>query len=129
MKEVISTKKAPEAVGPYSQAIRAEGFVFISGMLPLDPKSGQLVAGSIKEQTRRVLDNLRGVLEEADSSLEEVVKTTIYLSDLADFPEANEIYAEYFRAPYPARATVGVRGLPKGVSVEIEAVALSGRVK
>jgi len=126
MKEVISTKKAPEAVGPYSQAVHAGGFIFVSAMLPLDPAGGQVVPGSIGDQARRVLLNLAGVLEEAGSSLDEVVKTTVYLTDMMDFPAINELYAGFFRAPYPARATVEVKGLPKGVLVAIDAVALSG---
>lgn len=113
-------------MGPYSQAVHAGGFIFVSAMLPLDPAGGQVVPGSIGDQARRVLLNLAGVLEEAGSSLDEVVKTTVYLTDMMDFPAINELYAGFFRAPYPARATVEVKGLPKGVLVAIDAVALSG---
>ena len=123
---VISTDAAPGAIGPYSQAIVAGEFVFCSGQIPLDPASGQLVTGAIEEQTRRVLDNLRAVLSAAGTSLERVVKTTIFLADMNDFTTVNSIYAEYFQYEPPARSTVQVARLPRDVRVEIEAIALRG---
>ena len=121
---VVSTSSAPPAIGPYSQAITAGEFVFCSGQIPLDPANGQLVEGDIEAQTRRVLDNLRAVLEAAGSSLERVVKTTIFLQDMSDFQIVNGIYAEYFGSEPPARSTVQVARLPRDVRVEIEAIAL-----
>ena len=123
-KEVISTQNAPEAVGAYSQAIRANGLVFCSGQVPLDPASGELVQGSVGEQARRCLDNLAAVLTAAGSSLENAVKVTIFLTNMDDFVEVNDAYATYFSAEPPARATVAVAGLPKGAPVEIECIAL-----
>jgi 2-iminobutanoate/2-iminopropanoate deaminase len=122
-KLVISTPKAPAAIGPYSQAIRAGDLVFCSGQIPLDPATGQLAAGSVAEQTRRVLANLSAVLEEAGSSLGRVVKTTVYLRDMNDFAEMNGAYAETFKEAPPARATVQAARLPKDVAVEIDAIA------
>jgi len=122
--EVIATEGAPKAVGAYAQAVRAQGFVFLSGQIPLDPKTGELITGDIAAQTRRVLDNLRAVLEGAGSSLERVVKATIYLADMSDFAVVNQTYAEYFPAAKPARATVAVAGLPRGARVEIDMIAL-----
>lgn len=121
---VVSTDQAPGAIGPYSQAIIAGELVFCSGQLPLDPSSGQLLTGSIEDQTRRVLDNLRAVLEEAGSSLKHVVKTTIFLADMNDFANVNAAYAEYFEQEPPARSTVQVARLPRDARVEIEAIAL-----
>jgi 2-iminobutanoate/2-iminopropanoate deaminase len=121
---VVSTDQAPGAIGPYSQAIIAGELVFCSGQLPLDPGSGQLLTGSIEDQTRRVLDNLRAVLEEAGSSLKHVVKTTIFLADMNDFANVNAAYAEYFEQEPPARSTVQVARLPRDARVEIEAIAL-----
>jgi 2-iminobutanoate/2-iminopropanoate deaminase len=123
MKEVISTQAAPAAIGPYSQAIRANGMVYCSGQIPLDPSSGQLVAGGIEAQTERVLDNLKAVLEAAGASLETVVKTTIFVADMADFGVVNGIYARYFPTNAPARSTVQAARLPRDVKVEIEAIA------
>ncbi|MDQ4065849.1 MAG: RidA family protein [Actinomycetota bacterium] len=123
-KEVISTQNAPAAVGAYSQAVRANGLVFCSGQVPLDPVSGELVAGRVGDQARRCLDNLGAVLEAAGSSLNDVVKVTIFLTDMDDFAEVNDAYATYFSDEPPARATVAVAGLPKGAPVEIECVAL-----
>ena len=123
-KKVIATEHAPKAIGPYSQAIRAGQFVFCSGQIPLDPATGQLVSGSVADQTRRVLENLNAVLEEAGASLGSVVKTTVYLKDMGDFAEMNGAYAEYFKEAAPARATVEVARLPKDVAVEIDAIAL-----
>jgi 2-iminobutanoate/2-iminopropanoate deaminase len=121
---VVSTDQAPGAIGPYSQAIIAGELVFCSGQLPLDPNSGQLLTGSIEDQTRRVLDNLRAVLESAGSSLKHVVKTTIFLADMNDFANVNAAYAEYFDQEPPARSTVQVARLPRDARVEIEAIAL-----
>jgi len=123
-KEVIQTDKAPAAIGPYSQAIKCGGVLFISGQIPVDPDTGEIVAGDIKAQTKRVLDNLKAILAAAGLDLSAVVKTTVYLSDMNDFPEMNEVYADYFSHAPPARATVQVAGLPKGVSVEIDAIAV-----
>jgi 2-iminobutanoate/2-iminopropanoate deaminase len=123
---VVSTDKAPGAIGPYSQAISLGEFVFCSGQLPLDPSNGQLLTGSIEEQTRRVLDNLSAVLEAAGSSLKQVVKTTIFLADMNDFASVNAVYGEYFAEEPPARSTVQVARLPKDARVEIEAIALRG---
>lgn len=123
-KKVIQTEKAPKAIGPYSQAIRADSMVFTAGQIALDPTTGELVVGSVEDQARQVLTNLRNVLEAAGSSLEHVVKTTVFLKDMNDFPRMNSIYAEFFGANPPARSTVAVAGLPKGGLVEIEAVAV-----
>ena len=122
-KEVVFTPQAPEAVGPYSQAIKQNGLVFCSGQVPLDPSSGELLGGSVADQTRRAMDNLRAVLEAAGSSFENVVKVTAYLVDMNDFAEFNGVYGEYFSSDPPARATVGVAALPKGARVEVECIA------
>ncbi|MBW1992676.1 MAG: RidA family protein [Deltaproteobacteria bacterium] len=122
-KQIITTDKAPPAVGPYSQAVAAGPFVFVSGMIPLD-KDGHPVQGDIVVQTAQVLENLKAVLEAAGLTLGHVVKTTVYLVDLADFQEMNRVYAEFFPHRPPARSTVQVADLPKGVAVEIEAIAL-----
>lgn len=124
-KRVIKTEEAPPAIGPYSQAIAGNGLIFASGQIPLDPRTGQLVSGDVRVQTRRVLDNLRAVLEAAGSSMDKVVKTTVFLSNLNDFGAMNEIYGEYFRESPPARATVQVAKLPRDAAVEIDAVALA----
>jgi 2-iminobutanoate/2-iminopropanoate deaminase len=123
--EVLTTDKAPKAVGAYAQAVRANGFLFLSGQIPLDPASGEMVVGDVGVQARRVLDNLRAVLEGAGSSLEQVVKATIYLLDMNDFAVVNQTYAEYFPNAKPARATVAVAGLPRGAKVEIDMIALA----
>ena len=125
MRDVIATDHGPKAIGPYSQAIRANGFVFVSGQIPLDPRTQQMVEGDIATQTERVLENLKGILEAAGSSLHHVVKTTVFLKSLGDFAAMNEVYARYFSAQPPARATVEVSALPKGARVEIEVIALS----
>jgi 2-iminobutanoate/2-iminopropanoate deaminase len=126
MKRSISTDTAPRAIGPYSQAIVAGGLVFCSGQIALDPQTGELVGASdVRAQTKRVMDNLLAVLDAAGSSLDRVVKTTIYLTDLADFGAVNDIYGAYFSGPHPARATIEVAGLPKGALVEIDAIAIA----
>jgi len=124
MKKEIKTKKAPAAIGPYSQAIEADGFVFASGQIPIDPETGELNTGSVEEQTRLALNNLKSVIEESGCSLDEVVKCTVFLEDMDDFSKMNSVYGEFFRPPYPARAAVQVARLPKDVKVEIEAVAV-----
>lgn len=124
MKEIIATSNAPKAIGPYSQAIKNNGLVFLSGQIPLHPETGEIVGQTIEEQTERVLENMRGVLEAAGLSLSNVVKTTVFVKDLRDFPRMNEVYAKYFGANPPARSTVEVSRLPRDVQVEIEAIAL-----
>ena len=123
-KRVIITEAAPSAIGPYSQAIVANGLVFASGQIPLDPHTGQTIPGDVRVQTRRVLDNLTAVLEAAGSSIQKVVKTTVFLRDLNDFGPMNEIYGSFFREDPPARSTVQVAKLPRDAAVEIEAVAV-----
>jgi 2-iminobutanoate/2-iminopropanoate deaminase len=120
---VIATDQAPRAIGPYSQALVAGGFLFCSGQIPLDPESGVLVSGTIADETRRVLENLRGVLAAAGLGFDAVVRTTVYLTDLADFPVVNQVYAEFFPPPSPARSTVQVAALPREARVEIDAIA------
>ena len=121
--KVISTTKAPAAIGPYSQAIEVNGFVYASGQIPIDPATGQFVEGGIKEQIRQSLTNAQNILNEAGTDLSHVVKTTVYLSDIANFAPMNEVYAEFFTEPYPARSAVAVKDLPKGALVEIEVLA------
>jgi 2-iminobutanoate/2-iminopropanoate deaminase len=123
MKKIISTTAAPKAIGPYSQATVHNGLVFASGQIPLDPVSGQVVEGGVSEQTERVLENLKAVLEAAGSSLAHVLKTTVYLANMAEFPVMNAVYGRYFAENPPARATVEVARLPRDVRVEIEAIA------
>jgi 2-iminobutanoate/2-iminopropanoate deaminase len=125
MKKIISTSEAPGAIGPYSQAVRSGSFLFCSGQIPLDPKSGQIVPGDIAAQTRRVLDNIAGVLKAENLTFDNVVKTTIFLTNLGDFQTVNEIYGSYFKQDPPARSTVQVAALPKGANVEIEVIAMS----
>ncbi|MGH9794610.1 MAG: RidA family protein [Candidatus Acidiferrales bacterium] len=125
MKQAITTDRGPSAIGPYSQAIKANGFLFVSGQIPLDPASGKLVDGDIRAQTERVLENLKGIVEAAGSALDRVVKTTVYLKDIGDFAAMNETYARYFASNPPARATVEVARLPRDVRVEIELIALA----
>ncbi|TBH14828.1 RidA family protein [Thermus thermamylovorans] len=122
--EAVSSEKAPKAVGPYAQAVRAGGLVFVSGQIPLRP-DGSLVEGDVRAQTAQVMENLKAVLEAAGSSLSRVVQTTCFLADMEDFPAFNEVYARYFQPPYPARATVAVRALPRGARVEVACVALA----
>jgi reactive intermediate/imine deaminase len=121
-RQTISTERAPAAIGPYSQAVRAGGTVYLSGQIPLDPATGQLVQADIASETRRVFDNLRAVCEAAGGSLEHVARVGIYVMDLADFAQVNVVMAEYFQAPYPARSTIQVAGLPRGARVEVDAV-------
>ena len=123
MKKVISTANAPQAIGPYSQAIEAGGFVFVSGQIPLIPATGELVEGSVEVQTARVLENLKAILEAAGSSLENVVKTTVYITNMEDFAKVNGIYGQYFQENPPARVCVEVSKLPKGALVEIDVIA------
>lgn len=123
MKQIISTDRAPKAAGPYSQAVVSNGLVFASGQLPLDPATGAVVSGGIAEQTARVLENLSAVLAAAGSSLGQVVKTTVYLKDLADFAGMNEVFARYFPSNPPARAAIEAARLPKDALVEIDAIA------
>ena len=123
--EAIETERAPQAIGPYSQAIRANGLLFLSGQIPLDPATMEVVGGGIEAQTRQVLANLRAVLEAAGSGLDQVVRTTIFLSDLGDFATVNAIYAETFGATRPARSTIQAARLPRDVQIEIDAIALA----
>ncbi|MDE0081933.1 MAG: RidA family protein [Gammaproteobacteria bacterium] len=125
----IETPDAPAAIGPYSQAVTLDGWIFASGQIPLEPASGEVAEGGVEAQTCRVLENLSAVLEAAGGSLETVVKTTVYLSAMEHFPAVNRVYGEYFGSHRPARATVAVRGLPKAVDVEIEAIARIGPVR
>ena len=125
MKQQVQTKNAPAAIGPYSQAIKAGGFVFVSGQLPIDPETGEVVAGGTAEQTECVLKNLAAVLEAAGSGLDKVVKTTVFLADMKEFSGMNEVYATFFTNPAPARITIAAAGLPRDARVEIEAVALA----
>jgi 2-iminobutanoate/2-iminopropanoate deaminase len=122
MPDAVATAAAPAAIGPYSQAVKAGGFLFVSGQIPLDPATGGLVDGDVRAQTRRVLENLGGILTAAGASFDRVVKTTVYLVDMNDFAAMNEIYATFFGTPAPARATVQVGRLPKDVRVEIDAI-------
>lgn len=119
----ISTKKAPAAIGPYSQAIRVGNLVYTSGQIPLDPATGAFVEGGIKEQTRQALTNLKAILEEAGTSMDNVVKTTVFMANMDDFADMNAVYAEFFTEPYPARSAVAVKTLPKGALIEIEVIA------
>ena len=121
--KAISTEKAPAAIGPYSQAIEANGFVYASGQLPIDPATGAFPEGGIKEQTRQSLLNAQAILQQAGLDLKNVVKTTVLLADIADFGAMNEVYAEFFSQPYPARSAFAVKALPKGALVEIECIA------
>ncbi len=124
MKEIISTENAPGAIGPYSQAVKTNGLVFCSGQIPIDVATGEFVSETVAEQTEQVLKNLSAVLEAAGTSLNNVVKTTVFLMDMADFAAMNEVYAKYFSENKPARATVQAAGLPRGARVEIECIAV-----
>lgn len=121
--KALHTELAPAAIGPYSQAINVNGFIFASGQLPIDPATGELAEGGIKEQTRQALANARHILEEGGTDLSHVVKTTVFLADMADFAAMNEIYSTFFSEPYPARSAIAVKALPKGALVEIECIA------
>jgi 2-iminobutanoate/2-iminopropanoate deaminase len=122
MKE-INTKQAPAAIGPYSQAIEVNGLVYTSGQIPINPQTGLFVEGGIKEQTRQALANAQAILSEAGLNMSNVVKTTVYMADMADFAAMNEVYAEFFSEPFPARSAIAVKALPKGALVEIECIA------
>jgi 2-iminobutanoate/2-iminopropanoate deaminase len=126
MRQAVSTQAAPAAIGPYSQAVRAGDFLFVSGQIPLDPATGTLVDTDVRAQTRRVLDNLSAIVSAGGASLGHVVKTTVYLADMNDFPAMNEVYATFFSPPAPARATVPVGRLPRDVKIEIDAVVHLG---
>jgi 2-iminobutanoate/2-iminopropanoate deaminase len=123
-KRVVQTDKAPKAIGPYSQAIQAGDFLFLSGQIPLDPRTGELVKGDVGQQTKQVLENIKGVLESQKLGMEDVVKVTIFLKNIANFNQVNEIYSTYFPTSPPARSTVEVARLPRDVEIEIEAIAL-----
>jgi len=123
MRDVILTDRGPKPIGPYSQAIRTNGFLYVSGQVALDPKTGELAAGDVRQQTERTLENVKGILEAAGSNLHHVVKTTVFLKDMNDFAAMNEVYAKYFPAAPPARSTVQVSRLPKDALVEIELIA------
>jgi 2-iminobutanoate/2-iminopropanoate deaminase len=125
LKEVISTEKGPKAIGPYSQAIKANGFIYTAGQIPFDPATGQLVAGDVAAQTTRVMENLKAIIEAAGSSLDKAVKATVYLKDMNDFAAMNEVYGRYFTKNPPARSTVEVSRLPRDVRVEIDLVLLA----
>ncbi len=122
--KVLHTEKAPAAIGPYSQAIEANGMVFASGQIPLDPATGEVVEGGIKEQTRQALTNAAGVMEAAGLTLANVEKTTVFMADMNDFAAMNEVYSTFFSEPFPARSAVAVKALPKGVLVEVECIAV-----
>ena len=124
MKQPIATAQAPAAIGPYSQAIEANGTLYVSGQLPINPATGEFAEGGIKESTAQSLTNMSHILEEAGMTLANVVKTTVFLADMADFAEMNEVYAQFFTAPFPARSAVAVKTLPKGARVEIECIAV-----
>lgn len=126
MNKIVTTDQAPKAIGPYSQAVIANGFAFLSGQIPLDPATGQLIDGDVSAQTERVLENLKSVLEAAGCSLASVVKTTVYLKDMGEFARMNEVYGRYFTGNPPARATVEVARLPRDVRVEIDCIASLG---
>ena len=123
MKKVISTPKAPAAIGPYSQAIEINDMIFTSGIIPINPANGTLVDGSIEEQTKQVFDNMKGLLEDAGSSLDKIIKTTVFIKNMDDFSRVNEVYASYFTGDFPARSCVEVARLPKDVLIEVEAIA------
>jgi len=125
MRDIISTKDAPQAIGPYSQAIRANGFVFVSGQIAIDPATQQVISGDVAAQTDRVLKNLSAILKSAGSGLEKVVRSTVFLKDMADFAAMNEVYGRYFTTAPPARSTVQAARLPKDVLVEIDVIALA----
>ena len=124
--KTIHTNNAPAAIGPYSQAIEVNGFIFSSGQIPIDPSTGNFVEGGIKEQTKQAITNAKNILKEAGTDLAHVVKTTVYLANMADFAAMNEVYATFFQQPFPARSAVAVKDLPKGALVEVEVLAYKG---
>lgn len=124
--KTIHTNNAPAAIGPYSQAIEVNGFIFASGQIPIDPSTGNFVEGGIKEQTKQAITNAKNMLKEAGTDLAHVVKTTVYLANMADFAAMNEVYATFFQQPFPARSAVAVKDLPKGALVEVEVLAYKG---
>ena len=124
MKKAISTTKAPSAIGPYSQAVQVGNFLYASGQIPINPATGNIVEGGIKEQTQQSLNNVKAILQEAGLTMDNVVKTTVFLADMNDFTDMNAVYGEYFSEPFPARSAVAVKSLPKGALVEIEVVAI-----
>lgn len=124
MKETVTTDRGPKPIGPYSQAVKANGFLYLSGQVALDPKTNELTGSDIRQQTERVLENIKGILEAAGSNLHHVVKTTVFLKDMNEFPQMNEVYGRYFTSAPPARSTVQVARLPKDALVEIEVMAL-----
>jgi 2-iminobutanoate/2-iminopropanoate deaminase len=126
VKQIIQTEKAPQAIGPYSQAVKISGLVYLSGQIPIDPDTGQFVSGGVSEQTEQVLKNLSAVLEAAGSGLNRVVKTTVFLADMNDFAEMNQVYEKFFTSEPPARSTVQAAGLPRNARVEIDAIAVVG---
>jgi len=128
VREIIKTESAPAAIGPYSQAVRVGNLVFASGQIPIDPKTGEFVAGGVAEQTEQVMRNLAAVLEAAGSGLDHIIKTTVFLADMNDFAAMNEVYGRYFKENPPARATVQAARLPRDARVEIEAIALAGMI-
>ncbi|MBS1578831.1 MAG: RidA family protein [Bacteroidetes bacterium] len=123
-KQIIKTDKAPAPIGPYNQAVKANGFLFISGQVAIDPATNELIKGSVKDETHRVMKNVKAILEEAKITFDHAIKTTIFLSDMSLFAEVNEVYGSYFSGDYPARETVAVKGLPKNVNVEISITAI-----
>lgn len=123
MKEIVKTDRAPGAIGPYSQAVIAGGFIFISGQIPIDPRTGNIAGETIEEQTRMVMQNIEAILGASGSTWGNLIKTTIYMTDIKSFSGMNRVYEEFLEPPYPARATIGVNNLPKGVKIEIDAVA------
>jgi 2-iminobutanoate/2-iminopropanoate deaminase len=126
MKEVVFTERAPKPIGPYSQAIKLGNLLFVSGQIPIDPATNEVVKGGIKEQTERVLENVKAILEAANMTLNDVIMAFVYLSDMADFPQFNEVYSRYFKERPPARVTVAVKSLPRDVKVEIAVIAGKG---
>ena len=126
-KKVIQTDQGPKAIGPYSQAIQAGGLLFLSGQIPIDPKTGELVQGDIRQQTQRVLENIKGILESQGLLLDDVIKVTVFLEDMGNFNPMNEVYASYFSSSPPARSTVEVSKLPRNAGIEIEAIALAAK--
>ncbi|WP_455714949.1 RidA family protein [Anaerosporobacter sp.] len=124
MKTIISTDKAPQAIGPYSQAVEVNGMIYTSGMIPINPADGSLVTGPVEEQAEQALKNLKALIEESGSSMDKVVKTTVFIKDMNDFAKINEVYARYFTDSYPSRSCVEVARLPKDVLIEVEAIAI-----